>query len=108
MLDSASAAAIHTTGVKVNISRTMTPQSSCQDCIDNYENVLIFQLLEAQVDTGREEPYHQVEVEEECRPCSRLMFRDRRDNRNVNLGISGIPQRVEATTPGSNDARNGQ
>ena len=35
------------------------------------------------------------------------MLRDRGNDRNVNLGVSSIPERVESAAPGSNDAGTG-
>lgn len=67
--------------------------------------MLIAEVLEAHVDTSREEPDKEVEVEEESRPGCRLMLRHRCDNGDVNLGIAGIPQRVETTIPWSNIAK---
>ncbi len=70
--------------------------------------MLIFQRLEAHVHASGEEPDEEIQVEEECRPRCRLMFRDRGNDRDVNLGISSVPQWVEATAPRCDDPRDRQ
>lgn len=67
--------------------------------------MLILEILEAQVDTSGEEPDEEVQVEEKRGPGGRLVLRDGSNDGNVNLGIAGIPQRVETSAPGSNVAQ---
>lgn len=67
--------------------------------------MLILEILEAQIDTSGEEPDKEVQVEEKGGPGSRLVLRDGGNDGNVNLGIAGIPQRVETSAPGSNVAQ---
>lgn len=69
--------------------------------------MLIGELLEAEIDTNREEEDEHVEIEEEGWPGGRLMLRDGSDDGDVNLGVSCIPERVEATAPGGNDSSAG-
>ncbi|KAH3688913.1 hypothetical protein WICPIJ_000086 [Wickerhamomyces pijperi] len=53
------------------------------------------------VGVGRD-PDQELGVEEEGWPGGRLMFRDRGDDWDVNLGVTGVPQGVESTGPWSN------
>lgn len=70
--------------------------------IGDKENVLVAQFVKAQVDTRGEKPDEHVEVEEEGRPSRRLVLRHRGDDGDVDLGITGVPERVETSTPCSN------
>lgn len=70
--------------------------------------MLILQVLETHEHTGREQPDKEVQIEEESRPGGRLVLGDGCNDRNVNLGIASIPQRVETTTPGGNHACDGE
>ena len=85
-----------------------TSEVTGEHSVDDNEDLLVGQSAEAQVDTSGEEPDHHVEIEEESGPCGRLVLGDRGDDRNVNLGVSGIPERVETASPGRNDTRDGQ
>jgi hypothetical protein len=49
-----------------------------------------------------------MKIKEEREPGCGLMLRDRSNDGNMNFGISGIPERVESTTPWSNDSSVGQ
>ena len=107
MSDKAMAAATHTTGVKGQHQPDHdTSKVARKDGVDDDEDMLILELLEAHVYTGWEKPDQEVEVEEESWPGSRLMLGHGGNDGNMDLGISGIPERVETTTPGSNDTRN--
>jgi hypothetical protein len=79
-----------------------------KDSIYDYEDMLILQLLEAKVDSSREQPDEHVEIEEEGRPSGRLMLGHGGDNRNMNLGVAGIPERVESARPRRNVTGRGQ
>src|SRR5271156_6245198 len=76
-----------------------TGKVACKDGIDNNEYMLIFEIAEAHVHSGWEQPDEEIQIEEEGRPGSWLMFGDGRNDRNMDLSISGIPQRVESTAP---------
>lgn len=85
-----------------------TSEVTGEHSVDNDEDLLVSQSAEAQVDTGREEPDHHVEIEEEGRPRGGLMLGDGCDDGNMDLGVSSIPERVETASPGRNDTRDGQ
>jgi hypothetical protein len=70
--------------------------------------MLIPEVLEAHVNTRGEEPNEEVEIKEERWPGGRLVLRDGGNDGNVNLGVAGIPQRVESTVPGGNVSKRGQ
>ena len=72
------------------------------------ENSLVIDLLDTEPHTSRENTNENVQVEEKRRPGSRLMLTDTSDDRNVNLGIAGVPERVEAATPRGDIARIGE
>ena len=76
--------------------------------VDNNEDLLVSQLGEAHVDTGREQPDHHAQVEEESGPGGRLVFGDGGDDGNVDLRVPSIPERVETTSPGCDDSSHGQ
>lgn len=79
-----------------------------QNSVDDNEDLLILELAEAHVNTGWEEPDEHVEIEEEGWPCGRLVLGDGCDNWNVDLGVAGIPKRVETSAPWGNCAGNGE
>lgn len=66
------------------------------------EDVLVPEVLEAEIDTSREQPDQEVQVEEESRPCGRLVLRNGGNDGDMNLGIASVPEGVKATTPRSN------
>ena len=72
--------------------------------VDHDEDVLVPQVLEAEVDTGREQPDEKVEVKEEGGPGSGLMLRNRRDDGDMDLGIARIPEGIETAAPRGDDA----
>ena len=72
--------------------------------VNDDEDVLIFQVAEAKVNTGGEKPHKHIQVEEECWPSGWLMFGYRGNDGDVNLRVGGIPKRVETTGPRCNDA----
>ena len=51
--------------------------------------------LDAVPESRREDASEYVEVEEEGEPRGRLVLGHRRDDRDVDLGVTGVPQRVE-------------
>lgn len=69
---------------------------------------MVLERVETHVDTGGEHPDQHLEIEEERRPRGGLMLRYRGNDRNVDLGVSSIPQRVETTRPGGNNAGQSQ
>ena len=75
-----------------------------QDGVDDNEDLLVFEVAEAHVHTGREQPDQHVQVEEERGPGSRLMLGDGCDDGDVDLGVAGVPERVETTRPGGDSA----
>lgn len=85
-----------------------TGKIAAKESVNNNEDMLVSEVLEAQVDTCREEPDKEVEVEEERRPSGRLVLRDRGDDGNMNLGVASVPERVESTAPGSNVSQSSQ
>lgn len=84
-----------------------TGEVAAKQGVNNDENMLIGQLLVAQINASGQEPDEHVEIEEEGGPCCGLMLRDRGDDGDVNLGVSRVPQGVESTTPGSNETSTG-
>ena len=92
-----------------------------EDGVDDDKEVFIPEFPEAEEDSGGEEEDEHLEVEEEGRPGGGLMLRDRGDDGNcrvhiasatnchlsssnfeeltVNLGVTGIPQRVKPPGP---------
>lgn len=85
-----------------------TREVAAEQSVDDNEDMLIAEILKAHVDTGGEEPYEEVEIKEERGPGSRLMLGYRGNDRNMNLGIAGIPEGVEATIPWRDIAEGGQ
>jgi hypothetical protein len=85
-----------------------TSKVTGEDSVDDNKDLLILEVAEAHVDTGREQPDQQVQIEEEGGPGGRLMLRDGCNDGNVNLCVSSIPERVETSAPGSNDSREGE
>jgi len=63
------------------------------------ENAFIVDLLDDKPRPGRKHTDEDVKVEEERHPRRRLVLWHRRDYRNVDLCVPGVPQRVEAATP---------
>jgi len=55
--------------------------------------------------TGREKDDEEVQVKEEGRPGRGLVLRHGRDDGDVLAGIVGIPERVEAAAPRTDDAQ---
>lgn len=76
--------------------------------IDNNEDLLIIKLQKAEINSSWEQPNEHIQIEKECWPRGWLMLRNRSDNRNVNLGVSGIPKRVETSSPWCDDTRDGE
>jgi hypothetical protein len=70
--------------------------------------VFVTEGAEAQVHTSGEKPDEQIEIEEVRWPSGGLMFGDGSDDRDVDLRVSSIPERVETTGPRSNNARDGK
>jgi len=70
--------------------------------------MLVVKLVEAHVNTSREQPDQHLQVEEEGWPCSRLMLRDGGNDRNVDLGVASVPEGVEAPSPWGNNSRIGE
>lgn len=81
-----------------------TCEVTSKNSVDDDEHLLVGELSEAHVDTGGEEPDHHAQVEEESGPCGRLVLGDGGDDGNVDLCVSSVPEGVEATGPGCNDA----
>ena len=79
-----------------------TGEVTSEEGIYNDEDVLIGQFLEAEVDASGEQPDQHVEIEEESGPGSRLMLRHGCNDRDMDLGIASVTQRVEPTGPGCN------
>lgn len=79
-----------------------------EERVDDNKDMLIPEVLEAHVNTRGEEPNEEVEIKEERWPGGRLVLRDGGNDGNVNLGVAGIPQRVESTVPGGNVSKRGQ
>jgi len=67
------------------------------------ENSFIIDVLDEEVDAGWEDTNKDVEVKEERHPRGRLMLRHRGNDGDVNLGVAGVPQGVEPTTPRRNE-----
>lgn len=57
---------------------------------------LIVDILDAVPQAHGERTHEDVQVEEERRPRGRLMLWHRRDDRNVDLRVRCVPQRVES------------
>lgn len=85
-----------------------TSEIASHNAIDDNKDVLILEGAETHVDTGREEPYQHLQVKVKGRPGGGLMLRDRGNDRNVDLGVSSIPQGVKATRPRCDDTGYGE
>lgn len=59
------------------------------------KNSFIIDILDAVPQADGEGAHQHVQVEEERRPRGRLVLRDRRDDRDVDLGVARVPERVE-------------
>lgn len=70
------------------------------------EDTFIINFFDTEPKTGWEGTGKNVQIEKERRPCCRLMFRHRCNNRNVDLCITGVPERVKSSTPWCNYAWN--
>ena len=68
------------------------------------EDALVVDVLDDEPGSSREDGDEDVEVEEEWDPGGRLVLRHRRDARDVDLGVAGVPQRVEPSAPRRNVA----
>lgn len=73
--------------------------------INDDEDVLVLQITETDVNTGREEPNQEVQVKEKGGPSSRLVLRNRCNDGNMNLGVVGVPKGVESAAPWRNGPR---
>lgn len=76
--------------------------------VDDDKDVLILEIAEAHVDTSREEPDQEVQIKEEGGPSGGLVLGDGGNDRDVDLGIAGVPQRVETTAPRGNHSGHGE
>ena len=63
------------------------------------EDALVVDVLDDEPGSSGEDGDEDVEVEEERDPGGRLVLRHRRDDRDVDLGVAGVPQRVEPSAP---------
>jgi hypothetical protein len=85
-----------------------TREVTGEDCVYDNEDLLVLELAEAHVHTSREEPDEHVEIEEVRGPSSGLVLGDGGNDGNVNLGVSSVPQGVEAASPGCDGSRDGK
>jgi hypothetical protein len=53
--------------------------------------LFIGELEKAQIDSRREKPYQEIQVEKECRPGRRLMLGYGGNDGNVNFSITSVP-----------------
>ena len=66
------------------------------------ENPLVVDVLDDEPGASGEHTDEDVQVKEEGHPSSRLVFGDRSDDGDVNLGVTRVPQGIEASTPRCN------
>lgn len=83
----------------VQITAVTHGEVNAGDSVENEEDVGVGELGEAEVESGREEEDQDLQVEVERRPRRRLVLGDRRDDRDVVLGVARVQQRVEAAGP---------
>ena len=65
------------------------------DAVEDDEDVVVGEVLEAVVHSGREEEGEDLEVEVEGGPRGRLVLRDGGDDRDVVLGVGRVQEGVE-------------
>ena len=65
------------------------------DSVEDDEDVVVCEVLEAVVHSGGEEEGEDLEVEVEGGPRGRLVLRHGGDDRDVVLGVGGVQERVE-------------
>lgn len=63
--------------------------------VQDDENPLVVDILDAVPETGGKDAGQDVEIEEEGEPGGGLMLGDGRDDRDVDLGVSRVPKGVE-------------
>ena len=76
--------------------------------VQHNEDALVVDVLDDVPQANGERQHQDVQVEEEREPRGRLVLRNGCDDRNVDLGVARVPQRVEAARPGSDDSGVGQ
>ena len=75
------------------------------DTIHDDEDVGVCELGKAIVQSDWEEEHEQLQIKVEGGPGGGLMLRNRGDDGDVVLGVGGVKQGVETTSPGSNLAQ---
>ena len=65
------------------------------DSVEDDEDVVVGEVLEAVVHSGGEEEGEDLQVEVEGGPRGRLVLRDGGDDRDVVLGVGGVQEGVE-------------
>ena len=68
------------------------------------EYALVVDLLDDEPQSGGKDADEDMQIKEEGHPCCGLVLRHGRDDRDVNLGVARVPQRVEASAPGGDVA----
>ena len=91
------------------INRNLTYREiNRSDAVENDEDVVVGEILEAVVHAGGEEEGEDLQVEVEGGPRGRLVLGHGGDDGDVVLGVGGVEERVEPAGPGRDFAGEGE